>query len=219
MELNRAICSRELKKTDVVGADGKKLGHIGDLTFTFDKELKLKQFILAGPAYEEFLEAIGFRPDKDPVFDASMIKSMDKVVYLSTKTEDLKTTLDDCAIGDDEIRLSHLEKLDIVDKKGEKIGKAVDVDFEVDGSASLIVGGGFVEEKMEALGLKSDVDIVVPGEVIQSIADKVQLKVNKSDLSLTLEEAVKKDKERVMRAAATNKLAFQRVRLYSERRF
>lgn len=219
MELKRAICCREMTKKEVIGSKGTKLGHIGDLTFIFDGQLKLKQFILAGPAYEEFLEAIRARPDRDPVFDASMIQSMDDMIHLSVKAEDLKTTLDDSAIGSDEIRLSALEKLEIVDKKGEKIGKAVDVDFEEDGTASLIVGGGFLEEKMEALGLKSDVDIVVPGKVIESIGDLVKLNVAKSELSLTLEEAVKKDKERAMRTAAADKLAYQRVRLYAERRF
>ena len=208
-----------MTKKEVIGSKGTKLGHIGDLTFIFDGQLKLKQFILAGPAYEEFLEAIRARPDRDPVFDASMIQSMDDMIHLSVKAEDLKTTLDDSAIGSDEIRLSALEKLEIVDKKGEKIGKAVDVDFEEDGTASLIVGGGFLEEKMEALGLKSDVDIVVPGKVIESIGDLVKLNVAKSELSLTLEEAVKKDKERAMRTAAADKLAYQRVRLYAERRF
>ncbi len=191
MELKRAICCRELRKSDVVGSDGEKIGRIGDMTFTFDGELKLSQFILSGRTFEEFLESIRVRPDRDPVFNGSMIKKMDEKVHLDTTKNSLKTTVDKGAIGENEIRLSKLEKLAIIDNNGVSIGKAIDVDFDIDGSAKLIVGGGFFEEKLEALGLKSDIDIIVPGDVIESIGDKITLKVGKKELSLTMEQAVK----------------------------
>lgn len=191
MELKRAICCRELRKSDVVGSDGEKIGRIGDMTFTFDGNLKLSQFILAGPIFEEFLESIKVRPDKDPIFNASMIKKMGDKVHLDTTRNSLKTTMDKGAFKEGEIRLSDIEKLKIYDSSGVSVGKAIDVDFDVDGSASLIVGGGFFEEKLEALGLKADVDIIVPGRVIKSIGDKIQLLVEKKDLALTMEEAVK----------------------------
>jgi sporulation protein YlmC with PRC-barrel domain len=219
MEINQSICCRELKKAEVLDVNGEKIGNIGDLTFTFDGDLKLSQFILAGPAFEEFLEAIKVRPDKDPVFDASLIKKIGEKVQLETATENLKTTLDDCAISDNEIRLSKIEKLQIIDKDGVSVGKAVDIDFDVDGSASLIVGGGFFEEKLEALGLKADVDIIVPGQVINSIGDKIQLDVLKKDLALTMEDAVKTTEE--FRASEDMKVhrEVSKLRLYSQRPF
>ncbi|MHA1905721.1 MAG: PRC-barrel domain-containing protein [Candidatus Thorarchaeota archaeon] len=217
MELKRSINCREIKKCDVVGSDGEKIGHIGDMTFKFDGELKLTQFILSGPAFEEFLEAIKVRPDKDPVFDASMIHRMDEKVVLSTNRNSLKTTLDKGAIGDDEIRLSKLEKLQIIDKDGVSVGKAVDVDFEKDGSAYLIVGGGLFEEKLEALGLKSDIDIVVPGKVIESIGDQIKLTVEKENLALTMEEAVKSESEKATRDAVATHREISKVRLYAHR--
>lgn len=217
MELKRSINCREIRKCDVVGSDGEKVGRISDMTFKFDGELKLSQFILSGPAFEEFLEAIKIRPDKDPVFDASMIQKMDEKVYLSTNKNSMKTTLDKGAIGKDEIRLSNLEKLHIIDKDGDFVGKAIDVDFEVDGSAHLIVGGGFFEEKLEALGLKSDVDIIVPGEVIEGIGDKITLTVDKSDLALTMEKAVKSESEKLTRSTVATHREISKVRLYTQR--
>ena len=217
MELKRSINCREIRKADVVGADGEKVGNIDDMTFKFDGDLKLTQFILAGPAFEEFLEAIKVRPDKDPVFDATMIQAMGDKIQLSTNRNSLKTTLDKGAIGDDEIRLSKLEKLAIIDKDGVSVGKAVDVDFEIDGSAHLIVGGGFFEEKLEALGLKSDIDIIVPGKVIESIGEEIKLVVGKADLALTMEEAVKSESEKKMRDAVATHREISKVRLYAHR--
>jgi len=217
MELKRSICCRELRNSDVVGSDGEKIGRIGDMTFTFDGELKLSQFILAGRTFEEFLESIKVRPDKDPIFNASMITKMDEKVHLDTTKNSLKTTLDEGAIGEGEIRLSKLEKLPIIDKSGVSVGKAIDVDFDVDGSAALIVGGGFFEEKLEALGLKADIDIIVPGAVIESIGDKIHLTVGKEDLSLTMDEAVKTAAETKAYETKESHRQISRVRLFTQR--
>ncbi|MDF1539879.1 MAG: hypothetical protein P1Q69_13345 [Candidatus Thorarchaeota archaeon] len=217
MELNRAICCRELRESDVVGSDGEKIGRIGDMTFTFDGELKLSQFILSGPVFEEFLESIKVRPDKDPIFNGSMIKKMDEKVHLDTTKNGLKTTLDKGAIGEGEIRLSKLQKLAIIDKSGVSVGKAIDIDFDVDGSAKLIVGGGFFEEKLEALGLKANVDIIVPGKVIEKIGEKITLKVGKEELALTMEEAIKTAAQSSAYEAKEANRQLSRVQLFTQR--
>ncbi|MHA1850731.1 MAG: hypothetical protein ACTSW8_05660, partial [Candidatus Thorarchaeota archaeon] len=77
--------------------------------------MKLSKFILAGPRFEEFLESIKVKPDKDPVFDSSLITKIDENVHLETSVNSFKTTLDKDAIPEGEIRLSKLEKMDIVD--------------------------------------------------------------------------------------------------------
>jgi sporulation protein YlmC with PRC-barrel domain len=129
----------------------------------------------------------------------------------------LKTTLDKDAIPEGEIRLSKLQKMDIIDKAGEKIGRAIDVDFDVDGSVSMIVGGGFIEEKLEATGLKANVDIIVPGSVIDSISDKICLKVGKGELATTMEDALKSNEVRKAREAKNVHQEVTKVRLYSQR--
>jgi len=217
MKLARSICCREMKKADVVDSSGNKIGNVGDLTFTFDKEFKLSKFILAGPRFEEFLESIKIKPDKDPVFDGSLITKIDEKVHLNTSVNSLKTTLDKDAIGKGEIRLSKLEKMDIIDSRGKKIGRAIDIDFDVDGSVSMIVGGGFIEEKLEAAGLKADVDIIVPGDVIKSISDKIHLKVSKDDLATTMEDALESKEIKKARDSMAVHTDVTKVRLYSQR--
>ena len=217
MKLAQSLCCREMKKIDVVDSSGKKVGNVGDMTFTFDKRLKLSKFILAGPRFEEFLESIKVKPDRDPVFDSSLITKVDEKVHLDTSVNSLKTTLDKNAIAEGEIRLSKLEKMDIVDSTGKKIGRAIDVDFDVDGTASLIVGGGFIEEKLEAVGLKADIDIIVPSDVITSISNKICLSVSRSELSTTIDDALKSADEKKAREDRSVYQQVTKVRLFSQR--
>jgi sporulation protein YlmC with PRC-barrel domain len=206
---------KELRNCDVVDSSGTKVGKINDLTFTFDGSLKLKQFILAGSKWEEFLESAKFRPDKDPVLSASLISKIGDKVQLNTNVNSLKTTLDEGAIGLGEIRWSDLTKMDIYDKDDVKVGRAVDVDFETDGTACLIVGGGLVEETLESVGLKSDVDILVPSGHVVTIRNKIILDVSKEDLRLTMNKALENPEVRkTMDLPADRRAAVAKVRLY-----
>jgi sporulation protein YlmC with PRC-barrel domain len=173
----------------VLDSSGKEIGKILDLTFTFDGSLKLEHFILGGSRMEEFLEAIKLRPNEDPVFDSSIIKKIDVHVHLDTTINGLKAVHD--KISDDEIKFSDLQKLDIVDKNNVKVGRAIDVDFELDGRTALIAGGGLIEERLEAVGLKEDVDIIVPFEVIVSIDESISLSVSKDELDTSLDGVLK----------------------------
>ena len=146
-----------------------------------------------------------------------MIERIGDKVKLNKSINSLKTTLDEDAIGKDEIRLSKLEKLEIVDKNGVHVGKAVDVDFDVDGSASLIVGGGIIEETLESIGIKKDIDIIVPGKVIDSITDKIQLVVEKKELRLTMEEELKKKEQIKAQRDHDVHRDVSRVRLFAHR--
>ncbi len=217
MKLTSSLCCREMKKADVVDSSGNKVGNVADLTFKFDKGLKLSKFILAGPRWEEFLESIKVRPDRDPVFDGSLITKVDEKVHLDTSVNSLKTTLDKDAIPEGDIRLSKLEKMDILDKEGKKIGRAIDIDFDIDGSASMIVGGGFIEEKLEAAGLKADIDIIVPGDLISSISDKIHLSVSESELSTTMDDALKSKEVKKARDRMEVHTDVTKVRLFSQR--
>ncbi|MFW9918239.1 MAG: PRC-barrel domain-containing protein [Candidatus Thorarchaeota archaeon] len=217
MEINQSICCRKLKRADVLDLKEKKIGHIGDMVFKFDGELKLSKFVLSGPLSEELMEVLRIKKDSDPIFDASIIKRLGEKVQLTAEKSSLKTTRDKDAIGANEIRFSNLEKLEIIDKHGEKVGKAIDVDFDKEGTASLIVGGGFFEEKLEAIGFKKDVDIIVPSEVIAKIDNKICLKVAKEDLALTMEEELKMSSAKKARSDIVVHRDVSRVRLFSHR--
>lgn len=212
MEMMKSLNCKELTKCDVVDVLGTKVGTIGDMTFTFDKELNLSQFVLVGSKVEELLEAMRLKPDRDPLFDASLIRWIGDKVQLKVDVDSLKTTLDQDAISKDEIRWSKIQKMDIIDKDDVKVGRALDIDFELDTSASLIVGGGIIEETLEALSLKADIDIIVPSSTIESIGDKIKLKVSKDDLKLTMDEALKSSE--VMDARSTGR-ATTKVHLYN----
>jgi len=217
MKLAQSLCCREMKKMDVVDTSGHKVGNVGDMTFTFDRGLTLTKFILAGPRFEEFLESIKVKPDRDPVFDSSLITKVDEKVHLDTSVNSLKTTLDKDAITEGEIRLSKLEKMDIVDSTGKKIGRAIDIDFDMDGTVSVIVGGSFIEEKLEAAGLKEDIDIIVPGDVITSISNKICLSVSESELATTVNDALKSADIKKAREERSVYRQVTKVRLFGQR--
>ncbi len=214
MDITKSLNCRELRDCDVVDSSGQKVGHINDMTFTFDGQLKLEQFILAGSDWEEFLESIKMKPDKDPLFDASMIRRIGDKVQLKSNVNALKTTLDKGAIPKGEIRWSELSKKHIVDKDDVAVGKAVDIDFDIDGTAALTVGGGVVEETLERIGLKDDIDIIVPAETIESIAEKIKLNVSKDELKLTMDEALESPEIRAAKDKKDVDRNVMKVRLF-----
>ncbi len=220
MDVTQSLNCKEMRKCDVVDSSGEKIGRIGDMTFTFvNGELKPSQFILVGSAWEEFLESIGAKPDIDPVFNASLIQRMGDNVQLNTTKNSLKTTLDPGAFSADEIKLSDFENLDIMDEQGVKVGRAIDIDFNADGTASIIVGGGFIEESLESWGLKQDVDIIVPCSTVELISDHVKLRVSKDELALTMDKAMKSAEVKKAREQKSTTQDVMKVRLFTQRPF
>ena len=215
MDVTKSMNCKELRNCDVVDSSGAKVGAIDDITFTFDDgSLKPAQFILGGSKWEELLESAKIKPDKDYLLDASLITRIGDRVQLSTNVNSLKTTLDEGAIPSDEVRWSDLTKMDIYDQDDVKVGRAVDIDFDLDGSASLIVGGGLVEESLESMGLKADIDIIVPAKAIASMSDKIKLTVSKDDLKLTMDKALENPEVRKAKDLPADQRAVAKVRLY-----
>jgi len=214
VDVTKPLNCRELRDCDVVDSSGQKVGRINDMTFTFDGQFKLEQFVLAGSDWEEFLESIKVRPDKDPLFDASMISRIGDTVQLDSNVNTLKTTLDEEAIPKGEIRWSELSKKHIVDKDDVSVGKAVDIDFDLDGTAFLTVGGGMIEESLERIGLKDDIDLLVPAETIESIGDKIKLKVSKDELKLTMDKALETPDVRAAKERTVARRDVMKVRLF-----
>ncbi|MFW9963400.1 MAG: PRC-barrel domain-containing protein [Candidatus Sifarchaeia archaeon] len=214
MDIAKSLNCRELRDCDVVDSDGQKVGRINDMTFTFDGQFKLEQFVLAGSAWEEFLESIKIKPDRDPLFDASMIRRIGDKVQLESNVNTLKTTLDKGAIPKGEIRWSELSKKRIVDMDEVTVGKAIDIDFDIDGTASLTVGGGMIEETLEKIGFKDDIDIIVPAETIESIGEQVKLKVSKDQLKLTMDQALKDSEVRAVKDSRDVHRSVVKVRLF-----
>jgi len=102
----------------------------------------------------------------------------------------------------------------IIDKHEVIVGKAVDIDFDLDGTASLTVGGGMIEETLERIGLKDDIDIIVPAETIESIGDKIKLNVSKDELKLTIDEALEHPEVRAVKDRTQVSRDVMKVRLF-----
>jgi len=214
VDVAKSMNCNEMRDCDVVDSNGEKVGQIGDLTFTFDGTLRLSQFILSGSKWEEFLESVRIKPDRDLLLNASLISRIGDTIQLSTNVNSLKTTLDEGAISEDEIRWSDLKKMDIYDHDDVKVGRAVDIDFSLDGSASLMVGGGIIEETLESVGLKQNIDIIVPAKTIMSMSDKIKLSVSKDDLKLTMNKALENPEVKKARDLPNLRGTALKVRLY-----
>ena len=160
------------------------------------------------------LESVRIKPDRDLLLNASLISRIGDTIQLSTNVNSLKTTLDEGAISEDEIRWSDLKKMDIYDHDDVKVGRAVDIDFNLDGSASLVVGGGIIEETLESVGLKQDIGIIVPAKTIMSMSDKIKLSVSRDDLKLTMNKALENPEVKKARELPNLRGTALKVRLY-----
>lgn len=87
---------------------------------------------------------------------------------------------------------SHLSQFKVEDKNGKRIGNPGDALFSEDLKIdSLILFGGMLEEKMEDLGLRENIDPIVPISTIKSFDEKnkkIVLNVAKEELKTTNNE-------------------------------
>ena len=85
-----------------------------------------------------------------------------------------------------------MKNKDILDNKGQKIGRVIDFHFLYeDGKVklkSIVMGGGRVEEFLESVGLRADIDPFFPLEVIDRFEnDQLHLKVEYEKLTKPVE--------------------------------
>ena len=87
---------------------------------------------------------------------------------------------------------SELMKKNVIDKDGKKIGKnLIDVVFSPSFDIShFIVGGGALEEFLEDIKLKKDVDPVFDVKNIDTIKDNITLSISKNELGTVISGAI-----------------------------
>lgn len=205
MELLKSLKGRklsELRDCDIECSDGQRIGRLIDAVFKTSDDVELTKMVVGGSRFEELMERLKLRPDVDPVFEIELIESLspDKIV-LKTKKDELKSThIHEDALASDEVRLSDLSKLQLVDVNGEAIGNIIDMKFEDE--LSFVIGDGPVIEWAEAIGLVRDVDYLVSKDYVTSItSDQVKLSKRKDELKLTFEKEVLKAADREPKAA------------------
>ncbi|MFW9974181.1 MAG: PRC-barrel domain-containing protein [Candidatus Thorarchaeota archaeon] len=93
-----------------------------------------------------------------------------------------------------ELKYSEIRGKDVIDSKGEKIGEVMDWIFGCGENRLdlkyVVLGGGRIEEFLESIRARPDIDPVVRLEDVDSISDKVYLKVDGEALKKTLDPGV-----------------------------
>ncbi|MHA2081735.1 MAG: PRC-barrel domain-containing protein, partial [Candidatus Thorarchaeota archaeon] len=93
-----------------------------------------------------------------------------------------------------ELKYSDIRSKDVVDSNGVEVGEVMDWIFScgenVLNPKYVVLGGGRVEEFLESIGVRPDIDPVVRLEDVDSISDKVYLKVDSDSLKKTIDPGV-----------------------------
>jgi len=93
-----------------------------------------------------------------------------------------------------ELKFSEIRNKDVIDSDGDKVGEVMDWIFgcgeNVLDLKYLVIGGGRVEEFLESIRARPDIDPVVRLEDVDSISDTVHLKVDSETLKKTLDPGV-----------------------------
>jgi sporulation protein YlmC with PRC-barrel domain len=177
-----------MKNKDIVDSEGEKIGRVIDFHFTqSDGKIALTSVVMGGSRIEEFLESIGAKKDIDPFFPIDVIdKYENDTLYLKVPYKKLTEPV---TLGKNEFRLSDLGGCEIIDVDKNKIGKIKDVIFDDKHRPWFVVHGGFFEESFEKIGIKADIDPLIPPEFIKQLKkDCMTLKYSKMQLTTTAEQ-------------------------------
>lgn len=92
------------------------------------------------------------------------------------------------------MKYSSIRGKDVLDSKGEKFGGIMDIIFDVSDNKialkHMVVGGGMIEEFLESIGARPDIDPVLNIDHIENIEDDVHLNVECESLKKTLDPGV-----------------------------
>jgi sporulation protein YlmC with PRC-barrel domain len=116
---------------------------------------------------------------------------------------------------------SELKKKKVLDADGFAVGNVIDINFDENGEEWFVLGGGFVEETLEMLHIRPDVDLLVPVDWIETIGDdEIVLKLTRFQLTSTCDEHWQLQREEYVRAAtrsAFDEIEALRLREYPHR--
>lgn len=182
-----------LTRMKVVDKDGKTVGKPGDALLD-SETLQVKSLILFGSFLEEKMEDLKLKEDVDPIVPLGSIaeeKVSEKKIVLSEGHDQLEATSSGWTVPEGTIQFSKLKKVHVFDKDGNKIGTVIDIGYHEDGTYTLVLGGGFMEEFLEKIKVFADKDLLVPQKSISELGmDKITIKHSRKDLKTTIEENV-----------------------------
>jgi len=92
------------------------------------------------------------------------------------------------------MKYSAIRGKNVVDSNGEKVGEIMDIIFNCSDNKIelkyMVLGGGRIEELLESIGARPDIDPVCNLDSIEKIEDKVYLNVDRESLKKTLDPGV-----------------------------
>jgi len=92
------------------------------------------------------------------------------------------------------MKYSEIRHKDVIDSNGEKVGNIIDCIVDVSENKialkHLVLGGGLIEELLESIKARPDIDPVCNVSDLDSISDKVYLKVSRDTLKKTIDPGV-----------------------------
>lgn len=101
-----------------------------------------------------------------------------------------------------DISFSELQTKRVIDADGVRIGTIIDVRFDEEGSTWFVLGGGFVQQTLQKLHIRPNIDLCVPAEWIERVGpDEISLKRSVFQLESTCQECWEREKERLVAEA------------------
>ena len=92
------------------------------------------------------------------------------------------------------LKYSEIRGKDVIDSEGKKVGDIIDCIFDISENMirlkHIVLGGGMIEEFLESIKARPDIDPVCNISDVDSISDKVYLKVDKESLRNTIDPGV-----------------------------
>lgn len=92
------------------------------------------------------------------------------------------------------MKYSEVRGKDVIDVNGVKVGDVIDCIFDISESKidlkHFVLGGGMVEELLESIGARPDIDPVANIADVESISDKVYLNVDKDSLCQKIDPGI-----------------------------
>lgn len=150
----------KLRKTEVFDVNYEKLGTITD--FIFNKQFELTDLEVSSSKLAKlstrFLSKFGTRY----YIDVYELKKEDKILVVSYKNAKLASQYN----FEDSIFFSKIKNKYVFDSNGEKIGRIIDAIIHIDYKTSFILGGSYLEEILEDIGIISDMDIFLPTNIL-----------------------------------------------------
>lgn len=176
-----------MRKKTVMSLGDLVIGHIIDVVF--DQDHQLHSFIIGGTRWEELRESLGIIDDIDPIIPINSITEIkeDSIKIKITKAN-LEHKLEEGVIPEKSFTYKDLKRKKIFDSKDNKFGKVINMGFLPSGEPILIVGGKWFEELSERLGIRKNIDLLLPFDKIDTIDDmNIRLTVPIDELKLSLD--------------------------------